>query len=250
MIPKPQTLGAYYQCHKNAASFIRTVKSFKKFYPESDMVITNDGGYDYEKFCNDNQIYYNYIEKIDTKSNALLFNSPESCIIFLKNLFNNFQKMKETHVLLLEDDVRVLKTHTQPFLYSINGCNKNAILPEYAIELLKKRGFQGPYFYGGCGGCVLDKQFFQSIDFKEIEQLIYEIRHEKQMFASDLLLSFITLYFGGTIEQYDEFAETWYSDIHIRMNNHSIAFLHQYKTDYEKNGVFPTEEEKKELYFT
>jgi hypothetical protein len=70
------------------------------------------------------------------------------------------------------------------------------------------------------------------------------------MFASDLLLSFITLYFGGTIGQYDEFAETWFSDIHIRKNNNSIAFLHQYKMDYEKYGVFPTEEEKKELHFT
>jgi hypothetical protein len=250
MNPQPQTLGAYYQCHKNAASFIRTVKSFKHFYPESDMVIINDGGYDYEKFCNDNRIYYNYIEKIDTQSNALLFNSPESCIQFLKHLFTHLEKIKDTHVLLLEDDVRVMKKHTQPFLYSINGCNKFTMFPSYAIELLKKRDFHGPFYYGGCGGCVLNKQFFQSIDFKEIEKLIYIIKHEKQMFASDLLLSFITLYFGGTIGQYDEFAETWYSDIDIRINNNSIAFLHQYKTDYEKNGVFPTEEEKKELYFT
>lgn len=250
MNPQPQTLGAYYQCHKNAASFIRVVKSFKRYYPESDMVIINDGGYDYETFCHVNRIYYNYIEKIDTHSNALLFNSADSCIQFLKNLFMHLEKIKETHVLLLEDDVRVLKTHSTPFLHSISGCNKHAILPEYAIECLKKRGVQGPYFYGGCGGCVLDKRFFQSIDFKEIEQLIYEIRHEKRMFASDLLLSFITLYFGGTIEQYDGFAETWYSDIDERLQKDSVAFLHQYKSEYEKNGVFPTEEETKELYFT
>ena len=244
---KNQTLGAYYQCHKNAASFVRTVQSFKKYYPENTLYVTNDGGYNYDEFCKENGILYRYIEKISTKNSALLFTSYESCLFFLKNLFDSFSSIHETHILLLEDDVRVLKRHTKPFLYSINGCNKNEFLPPYAINVLKQKGYQGHFFYGACGGCVIDKAFFQSIDFKEIEHLIYDMRNETQMFASDILLSFIAYYFGGTIEQYDEFAEEWYPDKEKRIANQSVAFLHQYKNDYEKNGVFPNEEELKLL---
>jgi len=202
-----QSLGAYYQCHKNAVSFVRTIQSFQTYYPDNTIIVVNDGGYDYSEFCRDNGIPYRYIEKIPTKNNALLFTSYESCLFFLKNLFDSFSFIKESHILLLEDDVRVLKKHTKPFLYSVNGCNKNESLPLYAIHVLKQKGYKEPFYYGACGGCVLNKSFFQSIDFKEIEKLIYEMRDETEMFASDILLSFIAYYFGGTIEQYDEFAE-------------------------------------------
>jgi hypothetical protein len=244
-----QTLGAYYQCHKNAASFIRTIKSFKKFYPESDIVITNDGGYDYQYFCNNNNITYSYISKTtEINQQALIFTSFEPCLLFLKNLFDSFKNIKETHILLLEDDVRVLKMHTTPFLSTINGCNKNETLHPVLINILKEKGYNGPFFYGACGGCVIDKQFFQNIDFKEIEKLLYKIKDIPQVFASDILISFITLYFGGTIEQYDEFAELWYSDIQEKLSNNLIAFLHQYKYHYEKYGIFPNKDELLELY--
>lgn len=244
-----QTVGAYYQCHKNAASFIRTIKSFKQFYPESDIVIINDGGYDYQYYCNNNNIKYTYIPKTtELTQQALIFTSFTSCLLFLKNLFDSFKNIKETHILLLEDDVRVLKTNTLPFLSTINGCNKNEKLHPILINILKEKGYNGPFFYGACGGCVIDKEFFQNIDFKDVEKLIYKIKDVPQVFASDILISFIALYFGGTIDQYDEFAEMWYHDIQTLILNNKIAFLHQYKQDYEKNGVFPNDDELIELF--
>jgi cellulose synthase/poly-beta-1,6-N-acetylglucosamine synthase-like glycosyltransferase len=242
-----QTLGAYYQCHKNAASFIRTIKSFKYFYPESDIVVVNDGGYNYKEFCQNNNIHYSYNAKIDTTNNALLFNNYETCIKFLENLFNSFKYIKESHILLLEDDVRVLRHHTNEFKYSVNGCNKNEKIDGVIKNILMNTGYTGPLYYGACGGCVIDKNFFQSIDFEEIKNLIYNIKDHKHLFASDILLSFITLYFGGTIDDYDEFAEVWYNDIEKRLIEKRVAFLHQYKEDYEKKGVFPNEYELLEL---
>jgi hypothetical protein len=242
-----QSLGAYYQCHKNAASFVRTIKSFKKYYPESDIVVVNDGGYNYEEFCRDNCIYYSYINKTNTTKDSLIFNNYESSIVFLENLYNSFKYIKETHILLLEDDVRVLKKHTLPFSHTINGCNKNEKLTGGIEQLLRQRGYNGPLHYGACGGCVLDKRFFESIDFNEIKRLIYIIKDYMNTFASDILLSAIALYFGGSIDDYDEFAEVWFKDIDSRLTNNHVAFLHQVKNDYEKNGVFPTDEELIEL---
>ena len=242
-----QSLGAYYQCHKNAASFVRTIKSFKKYYPESDVVVVNDGGYNYEEFCRDNNIHYSYIEKTNTAKDALIFNNCDSSITFLENLYNGFKHIKQSHILLLEDDVRVLRRHTLPFSNTINGCNKNEKLRGILEELLRRRGYNGPLHYGACGGCIIDKHFFEAIDFNEIKQLIYSIKDYLGTFASDVLLSLIALYFGGTIDDYDEFAELWFKDIDSRLTGNRIAFLHQYKVDYEKNGVFPNDEELIEL---
>ena len=247
MTESEQTIGAYYQCHKNAASFIRTVKSFQKSYPGNTIIITNDGGYNYEPFCKKNNIKYSYIEKSNTRQNALIFNSYLSCISFLEKMFQEFKNIDTTHIILLEDDVRILRTHTLPFLFSINGCNENELLDPIAIEILEKKGVIGPFFYGGCGGSVIDKAFFESIDFEDIKQLLYEIKDYPSLFASDKLISFIALYFGGTIGKYDEFAEMWYNDINSRIDGNNVAFLHQYKNDYENNGVFPNDDELIEL---
>jgi len=242
-----QSLGAFYQCHKNAASFVRTIKSFKQFYPNSDIIVVNDGGYNYKEFCEDNSIRYSYFEKSNTIKDATIFGSYEACILFLENLFISFKYIKETHILLLEDDVRVIKKHTLPFQYTINGCNKNELLHPIIQQILQQKGYNGPFYYGACGGCVIDKGFFESIDFSDIKKLMNEIKDYPQLFASDILLSFIALYFGGSIDQYDEFAELFFSDIKTRISENRVAFLHQYKFDYEKKGVFPNHEELCEL---
>ena len=238
------SLGAYYQCYKNPASFIRAIKSFKKYYPASSIVVINDGGYNYKEFCINNNIHYTYIEKDTESTVGLVFNTYSQCINFLKNLWNSFELINEDYILLLEDDVRVLKKHTYDFKYSINGCNYNESLPSCAIEILKNKGYKGPFFYGGCGGTVINKNFFKSISFNKVEDLLKSISSYKEMYASDLLLSFIALYYDGSIGQYEEFAEIWYADIYERYTKLNIAFLHQYKNDY---NVYPSEEELYEL---
>ena len=236
-----QSLGAYYQCHKNAASFIRTIKSFKKHYPNNNIVVVNDGGYDYDFFCKNNSINYTYTIKNNTQKDALIFNTYESSILFLKNIFNSFKYISHTHILLLEDDVRVLKPHTLQFNDTINGCNKNEKLHIVIQDILKRDvQYNGPFYYGGCGGCVIDKIFFEMIGFDKVKNLIYKIKDYPELFASDVLISFIALYFGGSIGEYSEFAETWYPDIETKLSNNSVAFLHQYKNDYEKNNIYHT----------
>jgi hypothetical protein len=176
-----------------------------------------------------------------------MFNSYEECVKFLRNLWNSFDLIKEDYIILLEDDVRIFKTHTAQFKYSINGCNKNENLPECAINILKESGYNGPFYYGGCGGTVLYKNFFKSISFIQVEELLSKIINFKEIYASDMLLSLIALYYGGTIGQFDEFAEVWYPDINERYNKQQIAFLHQYKNDYERYNVFPNKNELNEL---
>jgi len=242
-----QTLGAYFQCHKNAASFARTIKSFRQHYSTGDIVVVNDGGYNYQPFCAKYNVHYTYKPKMATLRNALIFSSYDNCVGFLKNLYESLVHIKDTHIVLLEDDVRIVRPHTRPFDFTISGCNKNEFLHVSMQTILKNKGYTGEFFYGACGGCVLDRAFLQAIPFADIEALIYQIKDYPQAFASDMLLSFIVLYFGGTIGQHEEFAEVWYKDIYERMSTNRVAFLHQYKNDYETRGVFPNDEELAEL---
>jgi hypothetical protein len=244
-----QTIGAYYQCHKNPASFIRTVKSFQKFYPERTIVVTNDGGHDYEEFCKDNNIIYKYKPKnsLNTKIDSTrrsCFQSHPDMYDYIKNLWTGFDSIKENYVLILEDDVRVLKKHTETFKYSINGCNYGVKFPPRAIRILHEIGYNGPLHYGACGGCVLDKNFFKNIPFYKVEELISKIGTYEEMYDGDLVISFIAVYFGGNIGQYGEFAETWFKNIEELHKMNGIAFLHQYKNDYQS---LPTEDEAREL---
>lgn len=229
-----QTLAAFYQCHKQPRSFLLCLESFRKFYPDSSIYVVNDGGYDYSHYCRRIGADYSYVTRVSS-NDLLVFSSKATALTYLKRLWDSFSTFSESHVILLEDDVRVLRHHTLPFGHSINGCNHNVHLPVAMVEKLRQRGYGGPLFYGACGGCVLDKEFFASIPFAEVERLLDET--PLQEFYSDQLTSFIALYFGGTIGDYNEFYETFYADAIARLVADEVAFLHQYKYDY---NVEPT----------
>jgi len=230
---KNQTVAGFYQCHKQPKSFYLATQSFLKHYSSSTCIVVNDGGLDYSQYCANQNIDYSYWAKQNTSNNALYFNTKESVILFFKRFYDSLKRIKESHVILLEDDVRIIRKHRNPFRFTINGCNINGrSLHTSMIEKLKATGYAGPYHYGGCGGCVLDVQFFLNIPFTTIERFIYELNIPT--YASDMVMSYIVLMCGGTIGKYDEFAETWYTDFNNLLKEDKIAFLHQYKYDYNK----------------
>lgn len=229
-----QTLGAFYQCHKQPRSFLGAVSSFREFYPDSTLYVVNDGGYDYEQYCRSVGAIYSYVPKVSSLG-ILAFTSQDTALAYLKRLWDSFAHIPESHVVLLEDDVRVVRRHRVPFTHSVNGCNHNVRLPDVMVEALRRRGYTGPLFYGACGGCVLDREFFAAIPFADVEAVIAETPMPE--FYSDQLTSFLALYFGGTIGDYDDFYETFYPDVVPRLVDDRIAFLHQYKYDY---NVEPT----------
>ena len=242
------TLGAYYQCHKNPTSFLRTIKSFQTHYPENYIHVINDGGYDYSEFCMTRGIKYTYFEKSNNSRGAHCFSNRRSAIEFLLKLWNFINFIPATHFILLEDDVRVLRHHTVPFYYSINGCNFNEFLPPSMQKILTENGYSGKFFYGAYGGTVLFTSFFKGIEFPSIIQLLNKLPDVFECdYGSDMLLSCITLYFGGTIGDHPEIAETWYKNINTLINENKVSFLHQFKSDYDSYGEKMSPYEKKEL---
>ena len=241
-----QTLGGYFQCYKNPTSFLRSIQSFQTFYPESAIVVNADGGHDYSHFCEKNSIDYTYYPKevlhkaVDPNGSVFVFSTMKPVYEFIHRMWLSFPKYKESHLILLEDDVRVLKHHTLPFNYTINGLNTRTLLCEELIIILENKGYNGKFHYGGCGGCVFDKVFLEQIPFADIDKLLKSLPPLKR-YTPDELFTFIALYFGGSIGPYSEFAEVWYPNSKQLCDNGQVAFLHQYKTDYK---TLPTVKEK------
>ena len=242
----PQSLGAYYQCYKNPVSFLRTMESFQKDYPKSTIVVSNDGGDDYADYCNlmQNTVYYTYYPKTHPASEKLSYLTLEPLLIYMRRLWESFPKFKESHIILLEDDVRIIRRHTAQFKHTINGMNPAWELPEPMKQMLRDKGYRGHFYLGGCGGCVLDKEFYQRIPFTEVESLLRRVP-TLSLYATDICFVFIALYYGGSINHYSEFAETFYPNIKSLLIENKVAFLHQFKQDYNKEL---TDGERKKLF--
>jgi hypothetical protein len=228
-----QSLAAYYQCHKRPVCFIQAVMSFRRHYPGATIVVSNDGGDDYSRFCASNNIQYTYYNKSSQEQvSQLIYSELQPVLAYLERLWSSFSCIPESHILLLEDDVRVVRRHTQPFEYTINGNNTDWTLPSEMVEALRKKRYTGPVYIGGCGGCVFDKTFLMNIPFESVKSALTSLP-PLRTYASDVCLTFIALYFSGSVGSYSEFAETWYKDIIQRVNvDRSVAFLHKYNLQY------------------
>lgn len=221
----PHSIGALFQCYKNPVNTYRALKSFRFFYPTSTVHLINDGGDPImEKIAKRFNCIYWYKENIASKR-SLIYNDVSAILEMLRRIWQVFHEIEEDHVILLEDDVRILRRHSLPFKYSINGCNFHTSL----FDELKVPGKQ--VYYGGCGGAVFDKNFFLSIPFDKIEKMFLE-KPEPHRYPLDMVMTCIALTHDGSVGQHEEFAEIWYGDYQERLRRNMIAFLHAYKNEY------------------
>ena len=80
--------------------------------------------------------------------------------------------------------------------------------------------------------------------YTEVESLLKRLP-PIPVYASDVALVFLALYYGGSINHYEEFAEMFYPNISELLVENKVAFLHQVKHDY-KNEL--TDDETNRLY--
>jgi signal peptidase I len=227
---------AYYQCYKNKKALIYVLDSFKKKYPDSNIILVNDGGDDFEDIANHYKCDYFYEKKSQTTKNALYF-TENSIFDYINNIRKHILTINTPYVILLEDDVVVVKKITMNDLkYDINGCNHSTRIEDSVFNLIKKENIELiDRFYGGCGGCILNTNFFKKV-FHNKEKLKLDLNEfilNSKTYASDYILSYLCLRNNGTIGQYPGFCETWHQDYQNRILNNSIEVLHQFKNLYD-----------------
>ncbi len=244
------SIGAFYQCYKRPKAVISVISSFRKYYPDSDMYVVGDGGDDFSKLAEHFNVRYKN-ESFNTGNGVSnVFENPDRLISWLHRLVDAAKYIKEDYILLLEDDVLVMDVVRQQLPFTINGNNPAMQLGRNETKFLKKRNKSIPfwtrnYYWGGFGGCIVKKSFILE-HFTDVEGDIEKIRPHVHWdkFVSDIWISLLVLYHGGTIGPFKGLCETWYVDFDKRKNElHDISILHQYKDLYET----PIDEEDKKL---
>uniref|UniRef100_A0A6C0DNT0 Glycosyltransferase 2-like domain-containing protein n=1 Tax=viral metagenome TaxID=1070528 RepID=A0A6C0DNT0_9ZZZZ len=229
-----QTIGAYYQCHKNPYATFHCLFSFRSHYPDSTIVLISDNGYDYSEMAkcfNCIYIHDNSNAKfISTHQDIISGSHIENMNRLIERVKTAFILIKEDYVIWLEDDVFVRNKIQEQFHYDLNGFCPNMFSRFTILKLKENYPFleEKEYRYSGHGGSVFKKQsLLESFENKtRVEELLrdwleigfYELCQD--VFFS-LLLTLNKKNVGPYMGHQDFFIE-----------NMIVAVQHQYKNFY------------------
>lgn len=240
---KNVSIGAFYQCYKQPKALLEVIRSFRKYYPESDVYLVCDGGNDYSGVAKKFNLKYRYDEKRTGNGVANYFDNPEILYIWLDRLIDAAKNIKEDYIMILEDDVIIYDAVTE-LHFDLNGVNKGEKIGKKVTKFLKTRNSHIPkrmknYFYGGFGGAILNKKILldNQNSIKDAIATIdkYMEAPRKGIYVTDLWISLLYLYFGASAGHYRGLVEKWYKTYFFRkyiLKN--IKTLHQYKNFYNK----------------
>lgn len=228
-----QTLGAYFQCHKNPYATYKCLESFRKHYPNNTIILLSDNGYDYSEMAK----YFDCIYIHSFESIPFIYNDMDSRLLHGNKLINRIKEsiglIKEDYFIWLEDDVLINDKITDIFKYDLNGYCPNFVSSFWNInEIYKKYNFIEPnkqYVWSGQGGSVFKKEsILQYLSNKPVIDDVlnnWVIYNFTSNICQDFLLSMIIHFNNGTIGYYDGHMDCTYM-------NENIKVQHQYKYWY------------------
>jgi len=205
-------IGAYYPCYKQPKAILAAVEAYRRHYPTGTLVVVSDNGHDYRRYVEEQGGIYRHCEEQLGSSVTTTFSGVTKAVEFLRRFLEGAMLIRESHFLLLEDDVAVLdRVPVEALEWDVTGCNRRgprgAHMPQAMHDCLKaryslQRGQQEDLYYGGCGGSVFRTAFVQDMARKMGGRL----REEVEEYAvwdphlySDMMLSFFAMKYGGTV---------------------------------------------------
>src|SRR5580704_15114544 len=169
-------IGAWYPCYKQPKAVLEALRSFRKHYPASTIVMTCAGGDDLSALARSFNCHYFHFEDNLGEGKSIYPKTMENFLEFFRRLFYAFQFIQEDYVLLLEDDVKVLHpVDTKELVFTISGGSTFAaswknervidFLTREAHTPLNKNKLPHPRYtyFSGCGGTIWNRKFFMEI---------------------------------------------------------------------------------------
>jgi len=248
-------LGAIFQCYNEPYATYKTIESFRRLYPDGHIVAINDGAPAelkpaFEAIAAHFDVDYTYEDRRsfsaevgDGQEHARIhMDKKEQIELYARRFAWSVSRLTEPHFVILEDDVLMLrKASPECWRYDINGCNPKVSFGRSAIAYLRQvRGcfdnatsLPNPVYYGACGGCVLNTEFFKKACLK-IEDAMHDFCNvvPTSQWAGDTFISFLCYSAGGMIGLNPEFCETWYKGWFDRVVLGKVAILHKIKIHY------------------
>lgn len=233
-----QKFGAYLHCFKSPFSTYKCLESFRKYYPDSSIVMLSDNGYDYTEMAK----HFNCIYIHSNENNSLCVKNLDNVEIVKNKVYNTidrftnaFNLIKEDYVMWLEDDVIINNKVTDTFKFDINGFCPNKYPLNMKIELNKtypSLNIDNTYRWSGHGGSIINRKTM--LDCFKNKNIIDDILINWKKYnltddiCHDFLFSLIVNLNNGTIGPYNGHYDDYSNEI-----NTDIVVQHQYKKYYK-----------------
>lgn len=220
----------------------KIIQNFRKFYPIETLIFINDNGLpELETIANQNgAVYMPYDENLTTGNDC---DDIEVMIKWIERFFAGLEHITEEYIIILEDDVCILKPVSLNLKYEMNGFNPKALLPENITTYLKQfnnKINQDRIHYGGCGGCILKTQFFKDMSklnwkeelYKYAEMTKRPAKNIQSWYFNDTCLSFLCWRYGGVVGVNEEWNELYTPDdneLQSHIKNNKTSILHRFR---------------------
>jgi len=245
-------IGAYYPCYKQPKAFLAAVEAYRRWYPTGTLVVVSDNGHDYRRYVEEQGGMYRHCDEQLGSSVTTTFAGVAKAVEFMRRFLEGATLIRESHYLLLEDDVAVLGSiPVEALQWDVTGCNRAyAHMPEAMRDYLKSQyGYlQEGLYYGGCGGSVFRTAFVQDLARRMLGRLQEEVEEYAALdphLYSDMMLSFFAFKYGGTVGgPPDSLCERGDAMCAERVRRGVAKVVHQWKQWY---NVPLTEEERVRL---
>lgn len=248
--PSPEgiELAAIYVFYRRPKSFVHAVRSFRKAYPTSTMVlICDEGCYDYSKAARTaGAVYKGESHRLSMKKHGAFYVGPDEALNVIRAYKDAVNLIKEPYYVQLEDDVYVLQRTKSPLKGHINGMAKDKSIVGGAEEYILRHQPNPPYLYlGGFGGCVYETAFWKRIlNLPTIEQEILDLYTKADNYGVDYIMSSLLWRFNGTMYDWPGYIESFREDSPERIARSEIDILHGFKSYYGSGQGALTWDEK------
>jgi len=221
------TLSAYLWGYKNYEAGAKSVETFNKFYPNSDIFVRIDTDGDLENYKLALSDY-----NIDIKLHEYKLGYPgkflpsghdagrnfwpyKNLYTWLKSIYDCCEQTKSKYMIILEEDVFLLKQISiieNEFGVAIVR-NRNSF-PDVITDFIKQfDGNTKNFGYGACGGAIINtKTFIKGFDLviEVLETQFDDIsKHTRLVGWSDMMLQVIIMSGGGDVVINNQLIEPW-----------------------------------------
>jgi hypothetical protein len=252
--PSPaDSLGALFivQSHERAADF--ALEHFRSVYPRARVLMLNNGGEDapMRAVARRHGVVQSYLQlpRVGRTIEEGAFEKLEDAMEWVRRVLNAtvlWFPPEVTHVLMLEDDVNVVRrVNLGALLHDINGANEQGpTLTKAAEDVIRARTPPGwapsRLVFGGFGGSILRRSFFAKMWATPTEQarVAADVEAFSKLdygptFSSYQLLSFLVYLRGGTVRSWPGLIETWIPGHEERLKRQDFEVWHRYTNLYE-----------------
>jgi hypothetical protein len=228
-------LGAYFQCYKEPRATYESLKAFRASYPSATVVLLSDNGLDYTEMAK--EFDCKYIHSTENLPVTMAVSRSLDYVKLMHRISDALMHIPEPYVLLLEDDVKVFRPYTEPFLGTINGNTINYIYSPTVFDLIPWSKFKGRSKYTGHGGSVYDRQALVDA-LRHTDEIRWIINNWSTTLKLcphaidiDIFLSILILSLGGSIHPLEQHKDMLTNGIG-RNGADGVSVVHQWKEFY------------------